>query len=438
MFPHANASHQLRLFQGAVDAYQDDPRGTRVALTNPHCPRKVLDAAGEKFLTMPDQVQLLIAIAWHRNTSPALLVKLAAHENRHVRYAIACNVASPVAALSKLVGDTELVVRFHLAEHRNANGRLLTRLLKDEDKQVVEAALRNKRTPLAARLKTLGDCQNLEYLRAAAANPDTPPHLLKHWATLDPSNVMRRTLALNPSTPAVVLEPFALQLVPDSERLDALQNAVAQNPNLPSDIAALLTSPVYSAFTRGALAQNTCISDTVKELLVVDPNPTVRQRVATHHVISSQVLSQIVDEEIEPNVMAAYVKHQSNIPVDSVTRFLRGTEVITNSLRVAVMNRDWSDADLAMFTEELFARLLSGSKPDVRAGLMASRLPSRSTLENAVSSRKVYDRVGAALNPRSSVSSLEKLSHDVDPLVAQIAATHPKLARRVGRSKVKA
>jgi hypothetical protein len=425
-FAHAGAAHRARLFMLAVDGYRDDARAAKLALTHPLCPRQVLAAAAERFEGSPELVQLMIAIAWHKATPQSVLVRLTQHENMHVRYAIACNPASRNRTLTLLEHDKEYGVRYHVAEHPHAGPRLLQRLLKDKNSEVADAALRNPNTPLKARLAALGQRFDNDVTRAAAANPDTPAELLERWAKLDTSGIMRRVIASNPSAPTELLEPWAMQLVPESDRLDSLQNAVARNPRLSAPMATLLSSPAYSTYTRGALAANPALPGHVSIALAVDPSPAVRRKAVTYQALPASVLSQLIDEETEGSVLGAIFQHQ-DLSSQVIARYLDTADTLHPAIRQALAYRTWTVEDTLYIREHEFDHMLENCKPDQRVALFASAVAPVESMWKAVRSRKSVDKVGVALNPQAPKELLQRLARSSETLIAALAAAHPKL-----------
>jgi RecA/RadA recombinase len=107
------------------------------------------------------------AVAENANTPPEILTRLAADENRNVRWRIAVNTNTPPELLTQLAADQDSYVRSAVAGNGNTPVELLARLAADEDKTVRSATAWNANTP-AEILARLAD-DEYSYVSGAAA-----------------------------------------------------------------------------------------------------------------------------------------------------------------------------------------------------------------------------------------------------------------------------
>jgi hypothetical protein len=197
-----------------------------------------------------------------------LFERIAAIEDPQVRRAIASSPSALAALRERLQrmdaaptagasdpGPAKAATNTHPTdgEAAQASPELLAQLAADEDPQIRTAVARNSATPsnLLIQMKEQEDWSDSNHTvyAAIAANPNTPPELLAHFAA-DQSALntgVRRMVAQNPNTPASALEYLADEIyAPDIRR------AVACHPNLQETLhAKLLRNTLIAALHSG-------------------------------------------------------------------------------------------------------------------------------------------------------------------------------------------
>ena len=123
--------------------------GLRKAMVrDPRTPAPVLE-----MLASADEVEILIRVAEHCNSSSHILACLGQSEHVEVRMAVAENLNTPTYILNQLVGDESMDVRFRLAECPHVPEAVLLALLDDDCPYI---AVRAERTLAAKRKEVPG------------------------------------------------------------------------------------------------------------------------------------------------------------------------------------------------------------------------------------------------------------------------------------------
>jgi hypothetical protein len=197
------------------------------------------------------------AVAGNSTTHPSVLAQLATDPEPGVRTAVGRNLDTPIAVLIALSHDDEDRVRAGTADNSNLPPGILRNLLSDASPRVRSAALRNPAMPAevvakeqierrqantpqpdrAAREEMVASSRAQTRLRVAFL-PDAEPDLLVFLGG-EKSVQVRRVVAANPHTPAVVLESLAAGT--DEQVLRSLAFNGASSESLLLDLAARRT-----------------------------------------------------------------------------------------------------------------------------------------------------------------------------------------------------
>lgn len=188
-----------------------DPRVRSYAIANDHTTREQVLSA------MSDPDHTVVAEAARKCDDPQLLARVAAHENRGVRMAVARNPHTPQETLHALIRDTSLWVRIRAA--RNPSLTLAMRMILAEDEDFRVRMVNAEETGDSRILAIAARDHHADVALAAANNEHTDPSDLTLLSTHGDERV-RRFVALHERTP----EETALALTYDK---DAMTRAAA-------------------------------------------------------------------------------------------------------------------------------------------------------------------------------------------------------------------
>lgn len=204
-------------------------------------------------LARDEVVELREAIASQYNCPDTILEQLARDENEKVRATVANNFKTPVSILEILAGDVSSNVRTIIASSRKLSEAILTQLAADEKVEVRRAVAENPNTPLSIR-------NNLRDLIVKPKQKQKISPTLRSLSRL-----------YNPSTDDL---PTILTEYSQSEN-GFVRFITLMNPQTPLEI---LSQAINSSswLERYAVAENSAISEEIRQSLVKDSNRIVR------------------------------------------------------------------------------------------------------------------------------------------------------------------
>lgn len=388
-------------------------------IASENCPPEVLAAWTASLNTTKDHtledLELTIALAGNAKTPPASLEVLNKVPNRLVKLAIASNPSSPETVLDALAKNKDWEIRQQVAYNTATSEHTLVTLLDDSDSSVFQAALKNPTINVETFLKRLGKTPDLPTIRAAAQYPNLPRNLALSWAS-HPEPSIRLSIASSSALPGEIL----WELV---QRENHVEAKVAENINIPAELAIFLASKSENLDTRTHLARNPNLPLEAATILLVDSSPLVRRQTALNQPkLPAQILKQAFLEEEEPRVVAALALHR-HIPLEVVRKEL--TRAIANSSASAkAMGRALAYSVHPLTTDLI--QLIAGSGDEKSlAGLMSRPDCPTKIFLSGVTHLAFEVRRAAAANPDCPKNVLNLLVHDEDTVTALLAQTHP-------------
>ncbi|GIF18984.1 hypothetical protein BJ973_006031 [Actinoplanes tereljensis] len=233
------------------------------------------------------------------------------------------------------------------------------------------------RTTARAELHALASDPSARVRAAVAANPDAPAEALRPLAR-DRDRTVRETVAKNPATSQGNL----LRLLGDSDRW--VRWAVASNPSVDARIRFVMHK-AQDKELRGLLAEMPELEPELAAVLVGDPSPEVRERLASH--------------TRDPQVIAVLLR-------DRTVRVRKG---------LAINGRT---------TAEQRSTLARDSSPEVRATLVRALLLDEADLRAMLDDRSVDVRRAMATSAVTPPHIRQALENDADEMVAEDARKH--------------
>jgi hypothetical protein len=237
---------------------------------------------------------------------PSVLSIVACHPDAKARKSIAFTRSTPAATLAMLAGDPENSVRAAAAFNQSTPAVTLAMLAGDPKKSVRDAVVSNRSTP-AVTLAMLACDPKISVRHAVASNQSTPAATLTILAN-DPEDWVRTAAASNQSTPAATLAILA------NDPKDWVRSAVARNLAMSSDQA-----PNSHCYVRRGVAKilSTPLPSfemlSTFELLSIDPDSTLRRRLAEDCSTPVSILVKLADDK-DKDVRHA-VAENPNTPV---------------------------------------------------------------------------------------------------------------------------
>lgn len=388
-------------------------------IASKNCPPEVLAAwtssLGNTVRPNSGDLELAVALSGNTKTPPASLEVLSRASNLLIKLAIAANTSSPINVLDALAKDKNWEVRQQVAYNTATSEHTLNFLLKDIDSSVFQAALRNPTITVEKFREYLGEKPDLPTIRAAAHYPKLPTDLALAWAN-HPEPSVRSAVASNSSLPGETL----WKLIQKESHIEV---KVAENLNIPSDLAIFLASKSENLDTRAHLARNPNIPIEAAIILLVDSSPLVRRQTALNQLmIPSQALKQAFLEEGEPRVVAALALHP-NIESEVLLKEL-AREIDTSSPSVKSVGRALAYSNKSL-TPELIQLIAGAGDEKSLAGLVSRPDCPTKIFMTSVTHLSFEVRRAIAANPDCPKNILDILSTDSDAVTALLAQTHP-------------
>ncbi|MBM0744512.1 hypothetical protein JOY44_23370 [Phormidium sp. CLA17] len=340
------------------------------------------------------------------NTSLEILIKLTEDENWQIRKEIARNPKTPAEALEKFAKDNHLVVRTQIVNNPNATVAILEKLAGDKDCAIRlrVAAHPNATLPILEKLSEDTDVQNLRAKEACkcifkqeiqyARDQEATADVLLIFAE-NSHAVVREAVAMNPKTPASILEKLAIDPV------WFVCKAVAANLNVPKvGLKSLVTHPLKDI--RLAIAENPNASIEVLERLVKDKELDVVSAVAQNPNAPAEILTVLAERK------------------DRVINLVAGHPNTPTEILEFLVREQPYDPILPPHTLSYHGLIQLATNPNASAQiltLLAEKVPS--ILIDSVASEDFIQRefglaLGKAIseNPRISESIRKKLSQE--------------------------
>jgi leucine rich repeat (LRR) protein len=257
------------------------------------------------------------------------------------------------------------------------------------------AAARDRKTGAVALFELASD-SSAQVRAAVAARPDAPAEALRPLAR-DRDRTVREAVARNPATSQGNL----LRLIGDADRW--VRWAVAANPAVDARVRHVM-SKAQDKELRGLLAEMWPLEPDLAAVLIADPSPEVRERLASH--------------TWDPAVIAALM-------VDRTVRVRKGLAVNPRT------------------TAEQRHALAQDPSPDVRAALVRAVELDEADLRSLLDDRSVEVRRSMATSAAVPEQIRQALEDDADEAVAQDArrfrgspaAGEPAAAPRAGHRR---
>ncbi|RMH68524.1 MAG: hypothetical protein D6675_15795 [Gemmatimonadetes bacterium] len=304
-------------------------------------------------VALEDVTEFQRSVVWDLKTPAELLTSFATHEDWQLRYAVAMHPNTPVEVvksltqdtdprirrvarihpaaeipLETLATDTDVLVRLAAARHPAISALQLNRMMPDSA-DIVRIAIAQHPTTATRTLRELATDKQMMVRIAVAENPNTFPVVLTQLSK-DPRLEVGLAVCVHPQTPLETLkkmsslnttyqtliakthtEPELINYLLNTDYFRLVKGALAQNPNLPEELAVLMVRDPETA-VREKLAYFTDIPF-VLELLAGDPAVSVRQFLARNPHLPYNQMRQLAEDE-DPQVRKVLVAHPNITP----------------------------------------------------------------------------------------------------------------------------
>jgi len=385
----------------SISENYDDPTLLAALAKNPRCPPTLLIKIAKE-----GSEQARESLASNRLQNPRVTEILVRDPSLHVRMALAKNPAILSRFHALLTQDPEPAVRVALAGASKLSEEIIL-TLEDDTSPVVRNTLytigrpppllrqywadsdsEEKQTLLLAR-KTLTDAELKSLCKSphpaiqkAALQRHTPSECeLLHWAESE-NNSDRQAIANRPDL------PVSIQHILAGDPLLDVRTALASNPAIDSDVARCVAAS-NDPEPCCALAENPAIPTSVKTELCLHENRDVQLRMLYRDDLTDDLLELLINETGNFNI----IEHMGS----------RGQSC-------------------ANINPSLLPTILAHHRPSVRAvGAGANALST--SQQNALTRDPIVSvRKALVQNPALDPATLEKLSNDWNPEIAEQAA----------------
>lgn len=315
------------------------------------------------FLSGDENVHVRVGVAGNPNTTAELLCYLSRDVREGVREHVAWNPNTPEHTLLKLSKDVDAKVRSGVARNRNASTHLLERLSKDKNEYARMCVAHNSNVSIEL-LYFLSQDVSVGVRTVVAENPNTPAYPLEVLSN-DKSESVRTRVACNPNT----LEHLLLKLSKDN--FWNVRSGVASNANITIEIVKLLIRDVYT--TTILLKNRTLLTMPAYVIEIIYNTLEPYQKMGTNH---------------KWNLYHEMVQHlavMENTPVHILEKLIKD---VSNKEKVIV-----------------------ASNPKI----------SKVIADYLANSIDFHVRMALVGNPRTPESTIEYLSHDYCPYIANAA-----------------
>ncbi len=426
-----------------VDLYTEHP-GKDVLLflsLYPTAPGHILQSISENY----DDPTLLSALAKNPRCPPSILIKTAKEGNEHVREALASNRLQNQRISEILVRDPSLHVRIALAK----NPAILSRfqvLLTQDPEPAVRVALAGVSKLNEEIVLTLEDDTSPVVRNTLYTTGRIPPQLRQYWADSD-SEEKQTLLLVRKKLTDQELKSLCKSPHPAVQKSALLRHT-------PSECELLHWAESENNSDRQAIANRQDLPVSIQHILAGDPLLDVRTALASNPAIDSEVASCVAASN-DPEPCCALAENPA-IPTSVKTELClhenRDVQLrmlyrddITDDLLEILINETGNfniiehmgsrGQTCANINPTLLPAILAHPRPSVRAvgagantiGLAQSNTIARDPI---VSVRKTL-----AKNPAISPVTLEKLSRDWNPEVAELAKKRLKSHEQKSKSK---
>lgn len=175
----------------------------------------------------------LAALAQRSHCPPELLAELATHDNPLVRSMVGATARTPIQSLERLAMDRDEYVRMQVLTNKSSTPTIIRTVVSTQFTRAPAILfVHNAATPedVLAKLTPEEILSSHPIQRALAEHPNLPKQLAVILSTVN-DNMTKRSLAANPSCPVEILVAFASDQDPN------IVAAVAANPSTPESIA---------------------------------------------------------------------------------------------------------------------------------------------------------------------------------------------------------
>ena len=281
---------------------------------------------------------------------------------------------------------------------------LLERLSQSNDDEIRKNVAKNSNTPLKV-LSILSQDSNEDVRANIASNPNTPIEILSIMSK-DSSIYVRGRIALNSSTPLEILK----KLIDNGE--EDIISCVVRNPHMNADFLYEM-SKYGSTYIRWNTAMNPDIPQKCIRLLFIDKDSTVRANIAEHSKTSSYILAKM-SKDIEYSVRQNVAKNP-NTSSDVLDALSKSYVNIFSRDALNIRSKNIKKK-LKSFYWTLKYKI-TGNHPKHR--FRVTYFPYSSDIDIKCEYRTIRSNV--ALNPNTSLTTLERLLNDEDSYVASMA-----------------